>query len=135
MITIRVAPRSFLGFRRNWWRPTQIEWAPILYEENRALWPSEADPTTLQPWAPLTAKYRAWKNKHVGNLPLLMYSGRMLNSAEVKPWKTGYVVRSTPYGAYHQFGTSKMTARPWMGLPETAMSELPGIAWKHILPN
>jgi len=136
MIRIRVAPGSFGGFRKkNWWQPTQKEWAPILLQENRALWPSEADPTTNRAWENLSARYRAWKIAHVGNLPILMYSGRMLSSAEVKPYQSGFSVKSTPYGKYHQFGTSRMASRPWMGLPQTAMEHLPGIAWKHILPK
>lgn len=135
MIRIKVAPGSFRKFNRNWWRPTQKDWSPILLRENKALWPSESDPTSGKPWASLTPRYRAWKIQNVGSLPILMYSGRMFNSAEVKPYKTGFSVSSTPYGKYHQFGTSRMTSRPWMGLPETAMTQLPGIAWKHILPK
>lgn len=135
MISIKIAPKSFQGFKSTWWRPTQREWAPILLKENKSLWPTESDPTTGTPWASLTPRYRAWKAQNVGNLPILLFSGRMLTSAEVKPYKSGFSVSSAPYGKYHQFGTSRMTSRPWMGLPETAMTQLPGIAWKHILPK
>lgn len=136
MISIKVAPGSFRGFRKsNWWQPTQKEWSPILLNENRQLWSTESDPTTGRAWESLSAKYRAWKMASVGNLPILMYSGKMLSSAEVKPYQTGFSVKSTPYGKYNQFGTSRMPSRPWMGLPETAMEKLPAIAWKNILPK
>lgn len=133
MITVRVARGSFRGFRKNWWRPTQREWAPVLLQKNRDFWPEEKDPTTGKPWEAMTPKYRNWKIGAVGNLPILMLSGRMLSSSTIRPYKSGFQVNSTPYGKYHQFGTSRMASRPWMGLPDTAMEELPPIAWKHIL--
>lgn len=133
MISIKVAPGGFRGFKKNWWTPTQKEWAPVLLKENKSLWPTESDPTSGRPWAGLTARYRQWKVGQVGGLPMLMFSGRMFSTAKVKPYQTGFSVASTDYGKYHQFGTSKMAARPWMGVPDTSIEQLPPIAWKHIL--
>ena len=133
MISIKVAPGSFRGFKKNWWAPSQKEWAPVLLQENKSFWPQEADPSTNKTWSSLTPGYRAWKMATVGGLPILMLSGKMLSSAKVKPYQTGFSVSSTTYGKYHQFGTTRMAARPWMGVPDTALDKLPAIAWKHIL--
>jgi hypothetical protein len=44
-----------------------------------------------------------------------------------------FLVKSTNYGAYHQFGTSKMVARPWMGVPDISLEHIVPIAWGNIL--
>jgi hypothetical protein len=44
-----------------------------------------------------------------------------------------FKVKSTPYGKYHQFGTSKMAARPWMGVPDISLKQIVPIAWRNIL--
>jgi hypothetical protein len=116
----------------NWWAPTQKQWAPILLQENRKYWAAETD-ASGRPWAALTPKYKAWKVATVGGLPILILTGAMLNSAKVKPQGEGFAVDSTFYGRYHQFGTSKMVARPWMGVPESAMHRLPALSWSNIL--
>jgi hypothetical protein len=44
-----------------------------------------------------------------------------------------FSVRSTYYGGYNQFGTSKMAARPWMGVPDVSLKQIVPISWKNIL--
>jgi hypothetical protein len=58
----------------------------------------------------------------------------MQDTAVITPWRTGFKVLSTYYGAYNQFGTSKMPARPWMGIPDKSLIQIVPIAWKNILP-
>jgi len=44
-----------------------------------------------------------------------------------------FLVDTTPWGVFNQFGTKKMPARPWMGVPDSSLDKLSDIAWKHIL--
>jgi hypothetical protein len=44
-----------------------------------------------------------------------------------------FMVKSTHYGAYNQFGTSKMVDRPWMGVPDISLKQIVPISWKNIL--
>jgi hypothetical protein len=44
-----------------------------------------------------------------------------------------FLVKSTYYGGYNQFGTSKMVARPWMGVPDISLKQIVPISWKNIL--
>ncbi len=44
-----------------------------------------------------------------------------------------FYVKSTDYGKYQQFGTSKMVARPWMGVPDISLMQIVPISWKNIL--
>jgi hypothetical protein len=44
-----------------------------------------------------------------------------------------FIVNSVPYGIYHQFGTRKMVARPWVGIPLMTTNKIVPIAWKNIL--
>jgi hypothetical protein len=58
----------------------------------------------------------------------------MQDGAVIQPWRQGFQVKTTSYGAYHQFGTSKMPARPWVGIPDKSLEQIVPIAWKNILP-
>jgi hypothetical protein len=57
----------------------------------------------------------------------------MLDVAFIKTRGDTFLVQSTSYGKYHQFGTSKMEARPWMGVPDISLKHIVPIAWKNIL--
>ena len=133
MITIKYGPGGAPKLLNDkWWAPTQKQWAPILLNENKQFWAAETDDQG-RPWAALSPRYKAWKVATVGGLPILILTGTMLNSAKVKPQGEGFAVESTFYGKYHQTGTSKMVARPWMGVPQSALDQLPAISWSHIL--
>lgn len=133
MINFTFKGKGLIPLNMRWWGATQAQWAPILLRENRKFWPSQRDPTNRRPWAPLSAAYKAWKDKTKPGNPILRLSGRMLDSAEIFPKGSGFSVLSTSYGRYNQFGTSKMPRRPWMGLPKEALQQLPAIAWSNIL--
>ena len=112
-------------FNLNWWEPTQEEWAPILLADQKPFWKDERDPDNGRPWQA--------RKPPTGSWPILRKTGVMQDTAEIVPWQRGYMVNTTFYGPFHQFGTSRMVARPWMGIPETSLQKLSGIAWKHIL--
>jgi phage gpG-like protein len=57
----------------------------------------------------------------------------MQDNAKIRPKKDGFEVKTEKYGRYHQFGTSKMPARPWVGIPDKSLKQIVPIAWKNIL--
>ena len=122
------------SFNLEWWRPTRDEWAPVLLKDHHAPWRKESDPTTGKPWIPLSKKYAERKQKKWPGSPILRVTGEMQDTAIIQPWRDGLQVKSTYYGAYNQFGTSKMPARPWMGIPDDSLNKIIPIAWKNILP-
>lgn len=119
-------------FRENWWPATREQWLPMLLADNKKYWASQ---TTTQgvPWKPLTRKYKIWKSANFGDTPILRLTGKMQDTAEIRSWGDRIFVRSSELGPYHQFGTRRMVARPWMGVPDMSLERIPGLAWKHIL--
>jgi phage gpG-like protein len=130
MISFKV--KNMPSINRNWWAPTQRQWAPILLQEQKPFWKDEKDSTFGRPWAKLSPGYAAWKDKKYPGQPILRATGKMEDTAKIVPYRTGFNVNTTPYGAYHQFGTRKMPARPWMGIPPKALAALGAIAFKNI---
>jgi phage gpG-like protein len=57
----------------------------------------------------------------------------MQDPARILPKDEGFEVKTTKYGAYHQFGTLRMPARPWVGIPDTSLQKIVPIAWRNIL--
>lgn len=133
MISFEIRGRGFRPFNTNWWPRTQRQWAPVLLRDNQRFWRQERNPNNGRPWAPLTPKYRAWKQGAAPGQPILRLTGRMQDSARIVPSGTGFRVQTTRYGAFHQFGTSRMVARPWVGLPPISMRNLTPLAWRNIL--
>ena len=117
----------------NWWTPTQKQWAPILLKDQKLSWQRESDPTTGRPWKSLTPDYRLSKDKKYPGEPILRATGKMQDRAKIQPKEDGFEVQTTAYGRYHQFGTLKMAARPWVGIPDNSLQHLVPIAWRNIL--
>lgn len=134
MIRFELTGTGIQPFNLKWWKPTQVEWAPVLLKDHQAPWRQESDPTTGRPWVPLSRKYAQRKQKQWPGAPILRASGVMQDTAVIQPWRDGFQVKSAYYGAYNQFGTSKMPARPWMGIPDKSLEQIVPIAWKNILP-
>lgn len=133
MINFQVKRGGFTQFNLDWWKPTQKEWAPVLLKSHIVPWRQEADPTTGRPWASLTPRYAIAKiRKHPGQ-PILRATGYMQDGAEILPKGEGFEVKAARYGVYHQFGTSRMAARPWVGIPDKSLKQIALIAWKNIL--
>ena len=121
-------------FNLDWWEPTKIEWAPVLLDSNRPFWKNQTEPDG-RPWKQLTPRYAAWKKGEFGTLPILRLTGKMQDTARVRVdlKNDKFLVETTAEGTYHQFGTSKMVARPWMHVPDSSLTKLSTISWKHIL--
>ncbi len=134
MFNFKLTGSGAQPFNLGWWKPTQIEWAPVLLKDHQAPWRRESDPTTGRPWAPLSSKYGERKQRKWPGAPILRADGTMQDTAIIQPWREGFQVKTTPYGSYHQFGTSKMPARPWVGIPDDSLKKIAPIAWKNILP-
>jgi phage gpG-like protein len=127
MIKITVEEKKSLKpFNKGWWNFTKVEWAPVLLEENKPFWELQTD-SYRRPWVALDPG-----TKDLDGF-LLRETGEMFNTAVVRPWGSKFIVDTTTYGAIHQLGTKKVPARPWMGVPDSALDRLPSIAWKHIL--
>ena len=126
---IKKMPTINLG----WWKPTQRQWAPILLKDHAVPWRQQSDPTTGRPWASLSRSYRENKQKRYPGQPILRATGKMQDNAKVQPKGQGFQVKTEKYGRYHQFGTAKMPARPWVGIPDKSLKQIVPIAWKNIL--
>lgn len=73
-------------------------------------------------WAPWAASYAATRRKGSG---LLVDTGRLLGSIAHQVFGlTAVVGTNVPYGEWLQSGTSKMPARPYIGLSEANRAEL-----------
>ena len=123
MISVTVKQKPH--FNLNWWDPTQKDWSKVLLEDQKPFWKDERNPSNGTPWEA--------RINPTGDWPILHKTGQMQDTAEIVPYNRGFMVNTTDYGPYQQFGTSKMVARPWMGIPETSMAQLSAISWKHIL--
>ena len=131
MIRLRVKDLQPLNTR--WWKPTKEEWVPVLLDDHPQFWKRQVDPTYQRPWARLTPRYASWKTQNYPGQPILRATGLMQDLAFIYTRGNVFKVKSTYYGKYHQFGTSRMEARPWMGVPDISLKQIVPIAWKNIL--
>lgn len=121
---------SFKGsvpqFNANWWNPSKYALARILQEYNEEAWSRERDPTTGLGW-------KARKDPK-GSWPILRRSGKMQDKVKIRPVAVGiFATRTTSYGPFHMTGTSRMPARPWLGIPSTAIPEMTSVVRSAIL--
>lgn len=133
MIRFKVTGNGFTPMNLNWWKPTQKEWVPVLLDDHPQFWKRQVDPTYQRPWARLTPRYAAWKSENFPGEPTLRRTGAMQGASYIFTRGNQFLVRSTQYGAFNQFGTSKMAARPWMGVPDISLKQIVPIAWRNIL--
>jgi hypothetical protein len=133
MIRIRVTGNGLTPLNLNWWRPTKEEWVPVLLDDHPQFWKQQVDPTYKRPWAKLTPRYASWKNQTYPGQPILRATGLMQDIAYIKTRGNVFLVQSTKYGKFNQFGTSKMSARPWMGVPDISLKQIVPISWRNIL--
>lgn len=102
--------------------------ANVLWQEAEAAFDNERSPEG-EKWDSLKEPYKTQRHKkgYTGNI--LQVSGNLLLSLNVDYGDSFAVVGvSEHYGKYHQTGTSKMPARPFLGLGEDGIKEI-----KHIL--
>lgn len=133
MIRIKTTGNGLVPLNLNWWKPTQREWTPVLLDDHPAFWKKQVDPTTGAPWARLTPGYSKWKANNYPGQPILRATGLMQDASYIQTRGNQFLVKSTDYGAYNQFGTSKMPARPWMGVPDISLKQIVPISWRNIL--
>jgi hypothetical protein len=134
MISFRVSGDGLKKMNLRWWTPTQREWVPVLMDDNHRYQKQQKDPTYLQPWSRLTPSYAKWKSLHFPGEPILTRTGAMLGASYIfTRGPNKFLVKSTYYGAYNQFGTRKMVSRPWMGVPDDSLKQIVPISWKNIL--
>jgi phage gpG-like protein len=133
MIRFRFTGDGLIPMNLNWWRPTKQEWVPVLIDDHPQFWKRQVDPTYQRPWQQLTPRYADYKNKKYPGQPILKATGLMQEIAHITTRGNVFLVNSTYYGKYNQFGTSKMAARPWMGVPDISLKQIVPIAWKNIL--
>ena len=104
-------------FNENWWKYSKNPIADILQQDNEEAWSRERDPQTGQGWAPRKEPTGAW--------PILRKTGRMQDKVRIRPQGVGlFATKTTNYGPYHMSGTSRMVARPWLGVPSTSMPKI-----------
>lgn len=98
--------------------PLMTQIAGIIQGSTDDAFEREADPNFGVPWAALTPRYIKQREK-TGHWPgkKLQITGQLAES--IKP-RSGAdfaeVFVGEPYGIFHQFGTRKMVARPFLGI-------------------
>lgn len=118
-----------------WWNPTRKEWSLVLQESQSEYWQQQTNPFNGQPWKALTQKYAAKKSALYPGAPILRATGAMQDTMTIQSTPKKFHVHGVEYGKYHQFGTKRMSARPWVGVPDHTMGPLADIALKHILSS
>ncbi len=119
-------------FRKNWWIATKKEWLPHLWLDNRENWIRQVDDEG-KPWEALSPTYSKWKTEEEGSLPKLRVTGGMLDNSYIVLRGNRFIVKTNEEGVYNQFGTDKMPARPWVGVPLKSLDKLAEIALETIL--
>jgi phage gpG-like protein len=75
-------------------------------------------------WQPLSEKYLRYKLEEKGTSKLLEFHGKLKQSISIRStWKDAEVFTGVKYGVYHQTGTRKMPARPFM--PSEDIQDMP----------
>ena len=87
---------------------------------------NESDPNTGGKWAALSPRYLA-RRQRMGRWPgkILQLTGEMAASlVSESDADSALVAIGTSYAKYHQFGTSRMPARPFLGLDEQGEQDI-----------
>jgi phage gpG-like protein len=129
----KVQGDGLLPLNTRWWTPTRKEWAPVLQDSQSEYWQQQTNSFNGQPWKPLTEKYAAKKSILYPGAPILRATGAMQDTMTIQSTPKKFHVHGVDYGKYHQFGTKRMSARPWVGFPEQTLGPLTELAWKNIL--
>jgi phage gpG-like protein len=118
---------SVPSFNLNWWEASRNELARILLEDNQASWSTEQDPQTQGRWAPLSPAYASSKSRAYPGVPILRRTGTMQDKTRILPQASRGIFSArmgSSYGSYHMNGTSRMPARPWLGVPVSSMPKM-----------
>lgn len=101
--------------------------ANVLLQEAEAAFDNEKSPEG-ESWAKLNQDYkkRRYDKGYTGNI--LQVTGDLVKSLNIDYGDNFAVIGAgEPYGQYHQLGTSKMPARPFLGLSHDGVEEIKAI--------
>lgn len=101
--------------------------ANVLLQEAEAAFNNEKSPEG-ESWAKLNQDYkkRRYDKGYTGNI--LQVTGDLVKSLNIDYGDSFAVIGAAePYGQYHQVGTSKMPARPFLGLSHDGVEEIKAI--------
>ena len=106
--------------------------ANVLWEEAEDAFSKEQSPEG-EKWAALDESYKKQRHGKGYTGPILQVSGDLVKSLNIDYGDNFAVIGAAePYGQYHQMGTSKMPARPFIGLGETGEKEIKQIIAKRM---
>ncbi|MFC1142356.1 phage virion morphogenesis protein [Pasteurella multocida] len=104
--------------------------AGVLQQESETAFDNERSPTG-EKWADLKPNYKKQRYEKGYDGNILQVRGDLVNSLNIDYGESFALVGvSEHYGQYHQEGTSKMKARPFLGLGDDGVEEI-----QHILNN
>lgn len=106
--------------------------ANVLLQEAEAAFDNEVSPDG-KPWAKLNPSYkkRRYDRGYTGNI--LQVTGDLVKSLNIDYGDSVAMVGAgEPYGQYHQMGTSKMPARPFLGLGDDGVAEIKAILHREL---
>lgn len=110
----------------NWWNSSKNPIADILQQDNEEAWSREKDPTTGMGWQA--------RKKPTGEWPILRRSGKMQDKVKIRPVGPGlFATKTTSYGPFHMAGTSRMVARPWLGVPSSSVPKMTQVVKRAVL--
>lgn len=107
---------------------------PVLEAAMRRQFDAEGAGPDSGKWAPLSARYKAWKDVNFPGLPILERYGRLragltmpaspFSRRDIDAQTLVFGTREVPYATFHQTGTDRMPARPPIDLDRQAEVEL-----------
>lgn len=117
-----------------------LRWArDEIQRANRANFSSQGA-ASGKPWLPLDDEYARWKLTHAGPAPLLVFSGKLMQSLTSLRGSPNEIDKTSAvfgtnvsYARFHQTGTSKMPERKIMFVPPLFAHTLARQAGEHIL--
>lgn len=110
----------------DWWKTSKTELTKIVEEYNRQSWQQEKDPVTETRWNPRKSSAGSW--------PILRKTGTMQDTTK---FKSAGVMEfsaktSVNYGGFHQFGTSRMPRRRWLGIGDSVIKPMTEVIGKNL---
>ncbi|MEM6432966.1 MAG: phage virion morphogenesis protein [Cyanobacteria bacterium P01_D01_bin.115] len=117
------------------WRPALNEAALYMERQTKLRFAREEAPDGTQ-WAPLAASTRAAKKLRGAPLKILVDTGILESGIAARPASdTQASVEATAgaeYGIWHQIGTKRMPARPYLGFSDEDVSAIDRIFKRHV---
>lgn len=104
----------------------------VLLQEAETAFDKEQTPEG-EAWAKLDERYKKYRHNrgYTGNI--LQISGDLVKSLNIDYGDSFAVIGAAePYGQYHQMGTSKMPARPFLGLGDDGVAEIKAILHREL---